>query len=135
MNQRVEFTLYISPSSLASRRALRTMKYLLACYGEEQVYLEVVDLSREEPRGVIESIAFTPTLVQTAPTRSRILGELRSPSRLFALLRSAGLRPKKLLDFSRWSGRWPSSSPPASLSSWRTSRRRRQWSALRARSA
>jgi DNA-binding response OmpR family regulator len=92
----VEFTLYVSPQSPSSLRALRNLQALLERFPGLPVVLTVRDLSLPESlaEAEIDRIAFTPTLVKKSPgARSWILGTLDNVRPVLDQLEIAGLIP------------------------------------------
>jgi two-component system response regulator GlrR len=94
---KVSLTLYISSHSPVSLRALRNLQRILATYPEDQISLQVVDLSRDATDSTIEDrIAFTPTLVKRRPApKSWLVGDFDDPRYLTDLLHHAGVERKR----------------------------------------
>lgn len=92
----VELSLYVSPHSPSSLRALRNLNALLERYPGLPVVLTVRDLSRPESlaEAEVDRIAFTPTLVKKSPgPRAWVLGTLDDVRPVLDLLEISGLVP------------------------------------------
>jgi CheY-like chemotaxis protein len=89
----LELVLYVTAGSASSRRAQRNLERVLAQYDAAGVSLRLIDLSLPDSGADPEDrVAFTPTLVKRGPgTRAWLLGDLRDPRALRALLEDAGV--------------------------------------------
>jgi len=92
---RVEFVLYVSPSSTASSEARRNLEQLLERFDGSQVKYSVCDLVRDPLAGDTDRVAFTPTLVKRYPApRVWLVGNLREPGIVADILRGCGVDPR-----------------------------------------
>lgn len=91
---RIEFVLYTSAPSDASRRARHNLERVLAGYADEDVQLTICDLSAGITAGAVaDKIGRTPTLVKRWPSPPAwIAGDLAQPEPLHDLLQAAGAR-------------------------------------------
>jgi two-component system response regulator GlrR len=88
----IELVLYISSTSSASIQARQNLEVLFAGFDMTRVKFSVVDLLRDPTAGVIDRVAFTPTLVKRTPgPRTWILGNLRDAGILADLLIASGI--------------------------------------------
>lgn len=94
----VELTLYVSPLSPDSRRALRALDGYLRGRPALPFHLELRDVSRDRSGGVeADRIAFTPTLVKHGPGRPFwIIGNLEDTELLDLVFASPGAEPAAL---------------------------------------
>jgi CheY-like chemotaxis protein len=91
---RVELTLYISPTSPPSLKARRNMEKLLEDFRAAEIGFEVLDLARDPERAEKDNVVFTPTLVKRQPSpRAWILGDLSDPAVVTDLLHMCGIEP------------------------------------------
>ena len=94
LGERVELTLYISPTSPPSLKARRNMEKLLQDFRAAQIGFEVLDLALAPERAEDDNVVFTPTLVKRQPEpRAWILGDLSDPAVVTDLLHMCGIEP------------------------------------------
>lgn len=93
---RAELVLYVTDGSVHCHRALRNLRQVLAGYLEDEVQLEIYNLSqRTGPEAEADRVSFTPALVKRAPApRAWVLGSLDDPTAVTDLLDFAGVRRK-----------------------------------------
>jgi DNA-binding response OmpR family regulator len=90
----VELVLYVSPHSLACRRAVRVMRELLTRYDDRHVRFTVRDMTADEADAAEDRVIFTPTLVKRSPLPSVwVLGDLSRPNVVIDLLVMSGIEP------------------------------------------
>ena len=87
----IELVLYVSAHSPRSANAIKNIKAVLSRFESSRVKLTICDLSEDPHQGLIDSIAFTPTLVKRSPgPRTFILGHITNPEILVEILEACG---------------------------------------------
>ena len=87
----IELVLYVSAHSPRSANAITNIKRVLARFESSRVKLTICDLSQDPHQGLVDSIAFTPTLVKRSPgPRTFILGHITNPEILVEILEACG---------------------------------------------
>jgi CheY-like chemotaxis protein len=89
----VHLTLFVSPGSPTSLRALRNYEQVAAGFDAGGVELEVCDVSREPEAAERDQVVFTPTLLKRSPEPPVwIVGDLSDHDVVASLLEVCGLR-------------------------------------------
>ena len=87
----IDLVLYVSAHSPRSAHAIRNIKSVLARFESSRIKLTICDLSEDPHQGVVDSVAFTPTLVKRSPgPRTFILGHITNPEILVEILEACG---------------------------------------------
>ena len=87
----IELVLYVSAHSPRSAHAIRNIKSVLSRFESARVKLTICDLSEDPHQGLVDSVAFTPTLVKRSPgPRTFILGHITNPEILVEILEACG---------------------------------------------
>lgn len=87
----IELVLYVSAHSPRSANAIKNIKDVLSRFESARVKLTICDLSQDPHQGLVDSIAFTPTLVKRSPgPRTFILGHIANPEILVEILEACG---------------------------------------------
>lgn len=90
----VELVLYVTSSSMASRRAVRNAQRAVERHRAGSVRLVVREVATHLDHAIQDRVDFTPTLIRTAPgPKVRVLGDLRNAAVLDEILTDAGLEP------------------------------------------
>jgi DNA-binding response OmpR family regulator len=91
----IELVLYVSAHSPRSAHAIRNIKSVLSRFESARVKLTICDLSANPHQGLVDSVAFTPTLVKRSPgPRTFILGHITNPEILVEILEACGDEPQ-----------------------------------------
>jgi hypothetical protein len=89
---RIDLVLYVSAASENSRRALSSVRAVLARFKASQVKFSVCDLAVDPERATDDLVVFTPTLVKRAPgPRTWLVGNLEHDEALMDLLDGSGV--------------------------------------------
>lgn len=87
----IELVLYVSAHSPRSAHAIKNIKSVLARFESSRIKLTICDLSQDPHQGLVDSVAFTPTLVKRSPgPRTFILGHITNPEILVEILEACG---------------------------------------------
>ena len=90
----IELVLYTSPGSVASARAQRVLRDVLAHYDDRRIHLQVSDMALHPADAERDRVIYTPTLVKRAPGPVVwLLGDFSHREALIDLLQMCGLEP------------------------------------------
>lgn len=90
----IDLVLYTSPGSIASARAQRVLREVLAQYDERRIRLQITDMALHPDDAARDRVIYTPTLVKRAPAPVVwLLGDFSHRETLTDLLQMCGLEP------------------------------------------